>query len=719
MKLLIKIIIPIVLLFWSAFAAQWYLPWIDLIPREEWWASESRWWVESGRFDKVYERNAEYESRLKEWWENEEFEARKEKELRQAARSSLLANSYPEDIAIDQTIRKDWEKTLVWPQQIVHHKRKIIIHHTADSFTYETPWDVSKALEHFYKLHTLKNWWWDIGYNFLIDPFGKVYEWRNWWQGVVGAHADWNNSSTLWIAMMWNFEKNKPTPVMIRSLIKLCVSLWYYYDIRPSNKMPYFTAIEEEPYLEIGFHDAVVWHKDTKNTACPWVYLYEKIPAIKKEITTRMNWLAMNWVKKLTDSMFETIEKPFIASWNKSVVWINTLNNDKDISCTLLGTTSSKQECRLIGDKIILPIYYKWVGSSWVYTLWIKQWDDVSFVEYSILWEDELKQRLIKEKSDRVIEHDIEEPISKKKSSKVITISEAKQTFEKSLSVLLYELTTEYDRREFRCEWSCFAIVNDQKFSNPSIIDLVKQEDGSLIVYIDQQWYNVQSFWITSPWLITVKNYDRETSGHPLNTFKWSITITKSKRHHLELWEQEWRAVINTLSFKDYLRWIGEWSESQHPEKLKVLALLSKQYALWYAAWENIHPSIPEWVGYTAIDDPRSFQRYVWAWWEWYAQKRIQAVEAVNSKIIAYNNTLPILPYFHCSPWFTRSWFEKRWRTDTPWLKWVLDPKPCTSGEFKWHGVGLSWDGAEAMAKAWVKMEEILEWFYNGIEVIW
>jgi hypothetical protein len=41
------------------------------------------------------------------------------------------------------------------------------------------------------------------------------------------------------------------------------------------------------------------------------------------------------------------------------------------------------------------------------------------------------------------------------------------------------------------------------------------------------------------------------------------------------------------------------------------MAMISKNYALFYLNKENTHPSIPKDAKYTAIDDPNFFQKYV------------------------------------------------------------------------------------------------------------
>jgi len=59
------------------------------------------------------------------------------------------------------------------------------------------------------------------------------------------------------------------------------------------------------------------------------------------------------------------------------------------------------------------------------------------------------------------------------------------------------------------------------------------------------------------------------------------------------------------------LEGVAESSDQEPDEKRKVLALLTKQYILYYLNRKNEHPSIPPNTTYNAIDDPRSFQKYV------------------------------------------------------------------------------------------------------------
>jgi hypothetical protein len=54
-----------------------------------------------------------------------------------------------------------------------------------------------------------------------------------------------------------------------------------------------------------------------------------------------------------------------------------------------------------------------------------------------------------------------------------------------------------------------------------------------------------------------------------------------------------------------------ETNDTETLEKNKLMAMISKNYALFYLDKENVHPSIAKEANYSAIDDPDFFQKYV------------------------------------------------------------------------------------------------------------
>lgn len=80
-----------------------------------------------------------------------------------------------------------------------------VIHHTAGSNDY-TSAESASIVRAIYAYHVQSNGWCDIGYNFLVDKYGQIFEGR--WGGidrpVHGAHASSWNTNTMGVSFMMN-----------------------------------------------------------------------------------------------------------------------------------------------------------------------------------------------------------------------------------------------------------------------------------------------------------------------------------------------------------------------------------------------------------------------------------------------------------------------------------------------------------------------------------
>lgn len=132
--------------------------------------------------------------------------------------------------------------------------RKITVHHSAEipGFTLNGHYDNSvAALRKIQRYHIHENGWGDIGYHYLIDGSGRVFEGRNdRWQG---AHAGGDaNVGNLGICLLGDFGGHQPTPAALDALRRLID------EYRSTNGIP---------------REQVVGHKDIKNTECPGKHL--------------------------------------------------------------------------------------------------------------------------------------------------------------------------------------------------------------------------------------------------------------------------------------------------------------------------------------------------------------------------------------------------------------------------------------------------------------
>ena len=98
------------------------------------------------------------------------------------------------------------EREMTWRPQYAQVVKAIVVHHTATSNNYALA-DVPKIMRAIYHYQTVSRGWGDIGYNVLVDRFGRLWEGRSGGlsRPVVGAQAGGFNTGTAGIAMIGNF----------------------------------------------------------------------------------------------------------------------------------------------------------------------------------------------------------------------------------------------------------------------------------------------------------------------------------------------------------------------------------------------------------------------------------------------------------------------------------------------------------------------------------
>lgn len=116
---------------------------------------------------------------------------------------------------------------------------QIVIHHTAH-ISGKTYAGSLEELNRIYYAHAILNGWHDIGYNYLIDYDGNIFEGRGGGKYVVGSHTGYHNRGTIGIALMADLTKESMSPKMEESLIKLVkyLSQEYYLDLTKPDLLP-------------------------------------------------------------------------------------------------------------------------------------------------------------------------------------------------------------------------------------------------------------------------------------------------------------------------------------------------------------------------------------------------------------------------------------------------------------------------------------------------
>ena len=666
MKILSKIWFFSLIVFWViisnvSFADKRNLPWVTIISRAEWWADET-----------IRFRSTPRPTSKTSTWEKTEAQIKAENISK--IRNAWMSKNFPLERKYEWSNTMFGNHYLIYPEYFNYHKNKIIIHHTA--VNYESSWtieDVKKQIQSIYKYHTINRDFGDIGYNFLIDQMWNIYEWRAGGQWAVGMHASSNNVTSIWIALMWNFQYDTPTVEQMKSLINLVTAIAKYYHIDPLGYTYTFSInTEKEPYVVASKNPNIMWHENVKNTSCPGVNLYKFLPKIRNEVLRRMK----KWIVGNADFPSDFSSELKISSSPKLTKKESNPNTSK-----ISKTSDFPKRLEQLQAK-----------------------NPQIFQNAAQVARDNYQWKL--DKATRMMT----------KIVKRYTIDDVRNMVNQNISVLLYELTTKYDSFEIVCDNKCVFNIDgiNYNWSGATLTFLSNKIQVNSDLLLSANKVLVKS--ATSGWIVRISNYSRKSYAWiPWNAFKWELIFEKWVYPTLNGEQKSDFIVVNTLPFSEYMKWIVETNDTETLEKNKVMAMIAKNYALFYLNKENIHPSISENASYTAIDNPDFFQKYVWAWLERTLTKRYQALEATKNQIVMYNNYLPILPYFSCSAGFTLSAEEKRWWTDTPYLKSVYDFYGCN--DFAWHGVWLAWKWAEWFAKQWMTYNQILKYYYDGIEI--
>ena len=160
---------------------------------------------------------------------------------------------------------------------------RMSLHHTAAA---EGP-DPAATIRAILVYHTQANGWNDIGYNFLVDSKGRVYEGRYSREyvsdelftgedknarGVIGAHTGGNNTGTVGVAILGEFGSAPPSDAAIDAVERLFAWKADRHDVDLLGKTTWST----------GERSTLIGHRDAVATACPGDALYALLPEIRE-----------------------------------------------------------------------------------------------------------------------------------------------------------------------------------------------------------------------------------------------------------------------------------------------------------------------------------------------------------------------------------------------------------------------------------------------------
>ncbi|MEO5575686.1 MAG: peptidoglycan recognition protein [Gaiellaceae bacterium] len=243
--------------------------------RSNGWQLGNPWWV--GPSDRIEYRQRGTVSRLRAWFVWSSDAGVPARTLQKAGAPAIVPR---QGWNADEKIRRaapSFAATL----------RLALVHHTAGGNGYtaaEAP-AIVRAIQLY---HVKGNGWNDIGYNFLVDRFGTVYEGRHGGieRNVVGAHAEGFNTGSVGVAVLGEYSSLAVAAKARDSLARLLAWRLDLAHVDPATTQSFISGGNARFGAGLPvFLRTVSGHRDTGFTDCPGTALYNLLTGIAADVS--------------------------------------------------------------------------------------------------------------------------------------------------------------------------------------------------------------------------------------------------------------------------------------------------------------------------------------------------------------------------------------------------------------------------------------------------
>jgi hypothetical protein len=162
-----------------------------------------------------------------------------------------------------------------------------IVHHTVDANDYG-PADSAAIVLAICRYHRNTNGWRDIGYNFLVDRYGQVFEGRAGGvdQPVIGAQAQGFNGVSTGIANIGTFTGVAQSAEAVRANARLLAWKLSLHGVPVTGRVTVTSAGGPSSRYPAGSavtFERISGHRDADRTACPGDALFAQLPEVRRQ----------------------------------------------------------------------------------------------------------------------------------------------------------------------------------------------------------------------------------------------------------------------------------------------------------------------------------------------------------------------------------------------------------------------------------------------------
>lgn len=671
---------------------------------------------------------------------------------------NAAVKNYGSEFKIKSTIAKAPNgRTYRWAPQYSSSVKLLVVHHSALVVSGD-PRPAAERVRALYKYHAVNKGWGDIGYHFIVDEDGVVYEGRMGGAAVVGGHAYCNNIGTIGIVLLGNFEIESPSQRQAQGLQKLLKNLALQYGLSLDQSAQFHGKTFPSP---------IVGHGDLLSTLCPGYSLSSGLSQIVSNVRSGKltGSVAFAAPRKDSSSSSSAGTMPVAAGKlaeglsfvGRTSIAINPGGKQRISFGYTAGASGAYEgkkiaEVRLSSPKIQLLVDD---GINWIpVTKGILLQSDLPAHETSNIqlivvaptdtgsfWMEIGGQRFdIKVEGRRARTGEyinqfggdparIVRPKPEPRETKIIprirpqsraptpALSAGRPDSSSAHSTSSGQAgggeTSRESSRRIRIRLSA-SVSPVLTFPQRGIVEGTNVPAGTALTLLSK---NNECVAMKNGELFAANSILRFSST---NTGVINVNSIAGKNRSYK-GTLECRVivgvltVINELPIEEYMAGLAEEPDSEPYEKQRAFAIAARTYAAYYMESENRKfPGLP----YDGSDDPSEFQAYAGVEFTANNPRWQRAVASTAGSMLRFNGELIKPPYFSSDPGRTLSPLEAGWKNfpfadifsskQDPW---------CKGQVLRGHGVGMSGCGARGQALQGRSAEQILQYYYPGARI--
>ncbi|ALM10420.1 MAG TPA: hypothetical protein DEB30_01565 [Candidatus Peribacter riflensis] len=591
---------------------------------------------------------------------------------------------YPQEFKVERTVRENTKgEKLRWPQSYSYNVRLLVVHHTA-MIIRDDPRSPLERVRALYQYHAGSLGWGDIGYHYLIDEDGTIYEGRAGGANVVGGHAYCANVGTLGIALLGNFELEEPSQIQILSLQWLLKDLAVRYGLDPRRSITFHGESKE----------VIVGHRDIVHTACPGYFLAGVLEQVRQHVASgtvsaRVSFpppIGKNYTDRTNDRRSTRLQSL----------------NLRPAEPTLTPLTDTKLAVRP-GGQVQVSLLFRAGGTV------VQRRSRIASVTRSSnrigIWQ-QLGDENLRVRQELLLPRMLHEGEVETLRLRFQAPTEP-GVYSVDIGPVTFLLNA--DGRRTRSPSGEPVSMTFSPSDNVNIPTPGAQRSArSSTSFVS----SVPS--VASP-LIRIRLSTRENGATACSAYDL-VYLKRLYRGAITCSAVEGKAtLINELPIEDYLAGLSEEPDTEPYEKQRAFAIAARSYAAFYL--DSEHRKFPG-MPYDGDDSPARFQADEGIAFERDNVRWARAVRSTLGQVLTKDGQIVKTPYFSSDDGRTRTPAENGW-TNFPFEDiFASKPDPwCKGLPMAGHGVGMSGCGAKAQAKEGKNAEQILQYYYPGTKI--